>query len=66
MSSLMAAAQSYDAIQLMLRVLFQTRGDTSADALETALESLERPYAGVVTTHGRPFSWTTTMPSPAT
>ena len=54
--SLMAAAQSYDAIQLMLRVLFQTRGDTSAPALKAALEDLERPYAGVVTTHDKPFS----------
>ena len=26
------------------------------DALKTALENLERPYAGVVTTHDRPFS----------
>ena len=55
-SSLMAAAQSYDAVQLMLRALFQTKGNTSADALKTALENLERPYAGVVTTHDRPFS----------
>jgi branched-chain amino acid transport system substrate-binding protein len=56
--SLMAAAQSYDAVQLMLRVMFQTRGDTSGDALKAALENLERPYAGVVTTHERPFSAT--------
>ena len=52
----MAAAQSYDAVQLMLRALFQTKGNTSADALKAALENLERPYAGVVTTHDRPFS----------
>ena len=57
-SSLMAAAQSYDAVQLMLRALFQTKGNTSADALKAALENLERPYAGVVTTHDRPFSST--------
>ena len=57
-SSLMAAAQSYDAVQLMLRVMFQTKGNTSADALKAALEDLERPYAGVVTTHDRPFSAT--------
>lgn len=54
--SLMAAAQSYDAVQLMLRVLFQTKGDVSSDALKNALENLERPYPGVVTTHDRPFS----------
>jgi branched-chain amino acid transport system substrate-binding protein len=57
-SSLMAAAQSYDAVQLMLRVMFQTRGDTSADALKAALEKLDHAYAGVVTTHDRPFSST--------
>jgi branched-chain amino acid transport system substrate-binding protein len=54
--SLMAAAQSYDAVQLMLRVMFQTRGNTSGDALKAALENLDRPYAGVVTTHDKPFS----------
>ena len=54
--SLMAAAQSYDAVQLMLRVMFQTRGNTSGDALKAALENLERPYPGVVTTHDKPFS----------
>jgi len=55
-SSLMAAAQSYDAMHLMLRALFQTKGNTSAEALKTALENLDHPYAGVVTTHDRPFS----------
>jgi branched-chain amino acid transport system substrate-binding protein len=54
--SLMAAAQSYDAVQLMLRAVFQTKGNTSGDALKRALENLERPYAGVVTTHDKPFS----------
>ena len=54
--SLMAAAQTYDALHLMLRALFQTKGDTSGEALKKALENLERPYAGVVTTHDRPFS----------
>ncbi len=57
-SSLMAAAQSYDAMQLMLRVLFQTKGDTSGDVLKAALENLQRPYPGVVTTHDKPFSAT--------
>ena len=54
--SLMAAAQSYDAVQLMLRALFQTKGDMSGDALKRALEDLQRPYSGVVTTHDKPFS----------
>ncbi|MES2887455.1 MAG: ABC transporter substrate-binding protein [Pseudomonadota bacterium] len=54
--SLMAAAQTYDAVQLMLTVVFQTRGDSSGDALKKGLENLERPYRGVITTHDRPFS----------
>lgn len=56
--SLMAAAQSYDAVHLMMRAVFQTKGDLSADALKLALENLQRPYSGVVTTHDRPFSST--------
>lgn len=57
-ASLMAAAQSYDAVHLMMRAMLQTRGDTSGDALKNALENLQRPYFGVVTTHDRPFSAT--------
>lgn len=55
-ASLMAAAQTYDAVHLMLRAVFQTRGDTSGPALKAALEQLDRPYVGVVTTYDRPFS----------
>ena len=54
--SLMAAAQSYDAVHLMLRALFVTKGATEGAALKAALENLERPYQGVVTTYERPFS----------
>ena len=57
-SSLMAAAQTYDAVHLMLRVLFQTKGNTSGPALKAALEHLDHAYAGVVTTHDKPFSST--------
>lgn len=54
--SLMSAAQSYDAVHLMLWAVFQTKGDTSGPALKHALENLERPYTGVVTTYDKPFS----------
>jgi branched-chain amino acid transport system substrate-binding protein len=54
--SLMAAAQSYDAVNLMLRALFVTKGDTDSGQLKRALENLGRPYQGVVTTYNRPFS----------
>ena len=50
-SSLMAAAQSCDAARLMLRALLQTEGNTSADALEAALENLERPHTGASRRH---------------
>lgn len=54
--SLMAAAQSYDAVNLMLRALFVTKGDTDSAAIKAALENLGRPYQGVVTTYHNPFS----------
>jgi branched-chain amino acid transport system substrate-binding protein len=54
--SLMAAAQTYDAVYLMLRALFQTKGDVSGDALKKALENFDRPHRGVVTTYSEPFN----------
>lgn len=54
--SLMAASQSYDAVYLMLRALFQTKGDTSGPALKQALENLQHAYSGVVTTYDHPFT----------
>lgn len=54
--SLMAAAQTYDAMQLMFRALFATRGNTGGDALKQALENLDKPYVGVITTYERPFT----------
>jgi branched-chain amino acid transport system substrate-binding protein len=54
--SLMAAAQSYDAVNLMLRAMFITKGDTDGSRLKAALGRLGRPYKGVVTTYNRPFT----------
>jgi branched-chain amino acid transport system substrate-binding protein len=54
--SLMAAAQTYDAMHLMLFAAFQTKGDISGINLKRALENKERPYQGVVTTYTAPFS----------
>ena len=56
--SLMAAAQTYDAVHLMLWAVLQTKGDTSSAALKAALENLQRPYRGVVTNYRRPFTTT--------
>jgi len=54
--SMMAAAQSYDAVHLLLRAMFETRNDLSGPALKKALENLPHRYTGVVTTYERPFS----------
>jgi branched-chain amino acid transport system substrate-binding protein len=54
--SMMSAAQTYDATHLLLRAMFETRGDMSGPALKKALENLPRPYLGVVTTYAQPFS----------
>ena len=54
--SLMAAAQSYDAVHLMLRALFQSKGDTTGPALKSVLEDLDGVYRGVITTFDKPFS----------
>lgn len=54
--SMMAAAQTYDAIHLLLRAMFESKTDLSGKALKTSLETLPRPYYGVVTTYEKPFS----------
>jgi len=51
-----AAAQTYDAMQLMLFAAFQIRGEINIAYLKRAMENGERPYQGVVTTHTNPFS----------
>jgi branched-chain amino acid transport system substrate-binding protein len=56
--SMMAAAQTYDALQLLLRAMFETKSDFSGPALKKALESLPRRYTGVVTSYENPFSET--------
>ena len=58
MDSLMAAAQAYDAVQLLLRAMFASHGDVSGSALKAALEQPAAPYRGVVTTYDHPFSHT--------
>jgi branched-chain amino acid transport system substrate-binding protein len=53
--SLMAAAQTYDSVNLLVRALFATHGDASPDAVRRALEQPREPYRGVVTTYDHPF-----------
>lgn len=56
MGSMMAASQTYDAVHLLLRAMFQTKGDLSGPGLKAALENLAQPYRGVVSTYDHPFS----------
>lgn len=51
----MAAAQGYDAMMIVYQAILQARSDEPAK-IKAALESLERPVSGVITTYHRPFS----------
>lgn len=54
--SMMSAAQTYDAVHLLLRAMFEAKQDMSGPALKHALENLPSRYNGVVTTYQKPFS----------
>jgi branched-chain amino acid transport system substrate-binding protein len=54
--SVMAAAQTYDGVHLLLRAMFYAKGDLSGTGIKRGLENLERSYPGVVTTYTMPFS----------
>lgn len=54
--SMMSAAQTYDAVNLLVRAMFDSRGDFSGPAMKKALENPSGIYRGVVTTYDRPFS----------
>jgi branched-chain amino acid transport system substrate-binding protein len=56
--SMMAAAQTYDAMHLLLRAMFEAKGDQSGKGLKRGLENLPRRYTGVVTSYDKPFSET--------
>jgi branched-chain amino acid transport system substrate-binding protein len=54
--SMMSAAQTYDAVHLLLRAMFAAKGDFSGNAIKAALENLPHAYYGVATTYDKPFS----------
>ena len=54
--SMMSAAQTYDSIHLLLRAMFDSKGDFSGPSLKRALENPSSTYRGVVSTYERPFS----------
>lgn len=53
----MAAAQGYDAMMILFYAMHQAQSDDPVKIRE-ALENLERPVSGVITTYDRPFSRT--------
>jgi branched-chain amino acid transport system substrate-binding protein len=56
--SMMSASQTYDAVHLLLRAIFVSKGDLSGPALKAGLENLPQVYRGVVTSYDKPFSAT--------
>lgn len=54
--SMMSAAQAYDSMYLLLRAMFDSKGDLSGPGLKKALENPSGTYRGVVTTYERAFS----------
>lgn len=54
--SMMSAAQTYDAVHLLLRAMFDSKGDLSSASLKRHLENPTSTYRGVVTTYERAFS----------
>lgn len=54
--SMMAAAQTYDSVYLLLRAMFDSKGDLSGPSLKRHLENPSGTYRGVVTTYERAFS----------
>jgi branched-chain amino acid transport system substrate-binding protein len=54
--SMMSAAQTYDSVHLLLRAMFDSRGDLSGPSLKRALENPSTIYRGVVTVYEHAFS----------
>ncbi|RYF17142.1 MAG: ABC transporter substrate-binding protein [Comamonadaceae bacterium] len=54
--SMMSAAQTYDAVHLLLRAMFDSKGDLGSASLKRALENPSATYRGVVTTYERAFT----------
>ena len=54
--SMMSAAQTYDSVHLLLRAMFESKGNLTGDGLKKGLENQTGTYRGVVTTYDRAFS----------
>lgn len=53
----MAAAQGYDAMMILFYAIHQAQSDDPVK-IKAALENLDRPVSGVITTYDKPFSKT--------
>lgn len=53
----MAAAQGYDAMMILFYAIHQAQSEDPAK-IKVALENLQRPVSGVITTYDKPFSKT--------
>lgn len=54
--SMMSAAQTYDAVHLLLRAMFDSKNNLDSASLKRALENPSNTYRGVVTTYERAFT----------
>jgi branched-chain amino acid transport system substrate-binding protein len=54
--SMMSAAQTYDAVHLLLRAVFDSKGNLKGPAIKNALENPTSVYRGVVTTYDHVYS----------
>ena len=54
--SMMSAAQTYDAVHLLLRAMFDSKNDLTSAGLKKALENPSGTYRGVVSTYERAFT----------
>ena len=54
--SMMSAAQTYDALNLLARAFYDSQGDLSGPGIKHALENPSSVYRGVVTTYEQAYS----------
>ena len=52
----MSAAQGYDAALLLIAAINQAKGSTDGKQIKDALDNLQKPVYGVVTTYAHPFT----------
>ena len=56
MGSMIAAAQTYDAVHLLMRAIYAGKGDLSGPTIKASLEKAHEVYRGVLTTYDQAFT----------